>query len=107
MNSGREFMTPLVGSTWMNDALPDVMRTGVETATIEGLFDLSGRSDIAQSLCEMGIDCPDEELVVRRVLSATGKSKVYLNGSLSPLNGLRDIVTPLITGRVVNWPAAK
>lgn len=83
-------------------ATADVVRSGAETATIEGLFDLSGRSDIVKSLADMGIDCVDEGLVVRRILSAQGKSKVYLNGLLSPLTGLRDIVAPLIalTGQI-------
>lgn len=81
----------------------DVVRSGVETATIEGLFELENRPDIKQQLEAMGIECPDETLVVRRVLSSQGKSKVYLNGSLSPLTGLRDIVAPLIT---VTGPAA-
>ncbi len=84
-------------------AAADVIRSGVETATIEGLFDLSKRKDIVASLEAMGIETPDETLVVRRILSAQGKSKVYLNGSLSPLTGLRDIVAPLIT---VTGPAA-
>jgi DNA repair protein RecN (Recombination protein N) len=84
-------------------AATDVVRSGVETATIEGLFELDKRSDILQQLESMGIECPDKTLVVRRVLSSQGKSKVYLNGSLSPLTGLRDIVAPLIT---VAGPAA-
>lgn len=84
-------------------ATTDVVRSGVETATIEGLFELESRPDILKQLEEMGIECPDETLVVRRILSAQGKSKVYLNGSLSPLTGLRDIVAPLIT---VTGPAA-
>src|SRR5262249_51222049 len=84
-------------------AATDVVRTGVESATIEGLFDVSGRKDILELLGSMGIECPDDCLVVRRVLSSQGKSKVYMNGSLSPLTGLRDVVAPLIT---VTGPAA-
>ena len=83
----------------------DIVRSGVETATIEGLFDLSRRPDIAQTLESMGIDSPEGTLVVRRVISSQGKSKVYLNGSLSPLNGLRDIVAPLITVTGSSAPA--
>lgn len=75
----------------------DIVRSGVETATIEGLFDLSRRTDISETLGSMGIDSPDSTLVVRRIISAQGKSKVYLNGSMSPLNGLREVVAPLIT----------
>lgn len=81
----------------------EAIRSGAETATIEGFFDLSDRKDVLATLESMGIEAPDDTLVVRRILSNQGKSKVYLNGGLSPLNGLRDIVAPLIT---VTGPAA-
>lgn len=71
------------------------IRAGYEQASIEGSFDLSHRKDLKARLDEMGIPSEDDILVVRRVLSE-GKSRVYLNGSLSPLNSLRDLVSPLI-----------
>src|SRR5580698_8035263 len=73
----------------------DVVRSGVESASIEGLFDLSKRPDIVNTLETMGINCADDSLIVRRIISSQGKSKVYLNSVLSPLNGLRDVVAPL------------
>ncbi|MFP5519132.1 MAG: DNA repair protein RecN [Bdellovibrionia bacterium] len=74
----------------------DIIRTGAMRATIEGSFDLSTRPDIVQHLKEMGLELEEEILVVRRVISAGDKSKIYMNGSLSTLNNLRDIVAPLI-----------
>lgn len=75
----------------------DVVRSGVEQAVIEGFFDLSGRPDIMAHMEDLGLENSDETLVVRRIISTTGKSKVYLNGALSPLTSLRGIVAPLIT----------
>ncbi|MBX3021737.1 MAG: DNA repair protein RecN [Bdellovibrionales bacterium] len=75
----------------------DVVRSGVDHAVIEGYFDLSKRPDVLSALEEMGLDITDETLVVRRIVSAQGKGKVYLNGALSPLSSLRNIVAPLIT----------
>lgn len=75
----------------------DTVRTGVDSAIIEGLFDLSHRPDVIAALDEIGVDTSDEMLVVRRLVSAQGKGKVYLNGALSPLASLRSIVAPLIT----------
>ncbi|HWU44987.1 MAG TPA: AAA family ATPase, partial [Bdellovibrio sp.] len=74
----------------------DTIRTGASQATIEGSFDLSHRPDVVASLKDMGIEADEDVLVVRRVLSAGDKSKVYLNGSLSTLNSLRDVVAPLV-----------
>src|SRR6478609_8857043 len=73
----------------------DTIRTGSTQATIEGSFDISKRHDILNNLKEMGIDADEDILIVRRVLSTGDKAKVYLNGSLSTLNSLRDIVAPL------------
>jgi DNA repair protein RecN (Recombination protein N) len=75
----------------------DVVRGGVDSAVIEGYFDLSGRPDVLAELEEMGLEAGDETLVVRRLISVGGKGKVYLNGALSPLSCLRSIVAPLIT----------
>jgi DNA repair protein RecN (Recombination protein N) len=74
----------------------DTIRTGASQATIEGSFDISDRKDIVEALESMGISSDEHILIVRRVLSTGDKSKVYLNGSLSTLNSLRDIVAPLI-----------
>ena len=71
------------------------IRSGSTQASIEGSFDLRGRKDIQKHLAELGIETEDGSLVVRRVLSED-KSKVYLNGTLSTLNTLRDVVAPLI-----------
>lgn len=74
----------------------DTIRTGAQQATIEGSFDISKRPDIVEQLINMGIDHDEHTLIVRRILSAGDRSKVYLNGSLSTLNSLRDIVAPMV-----------
>lgn len=81
----------------------DTIRTGHQQAVIEGSFDLSHRKDIAQHLNELGIETEDFLLVVRRIISTGDKSRIYLNGHLSTLNTLRDIVAPLI--EVTGHPA--
>ncbi|MFN3455739.1 MAG: DNA repair protein RecN, partial [Pseudobdellovibrio sp.] len=46
---------------------------------------------------KLGIETDEDyQLIVRRIISAGDKSKVYINGVLSPLAQLRDIVAPLI-----------
>lgn len=75
----------------------DVVRSGVEQASLEGFFDLSERPDIIERVQEMGIEVLDDTLIVRRIISQGGKSRVYLNGALSPLTALRDLIAPLIT----------
>jgi DNA repair protein RecN (Recombination protein N) len=75
---------------------PDLIRSGKSSATIEGRFDLSDRADLLSMLKDYGVSVDDETLIVRRVLSNEDKSKVYLNGALSTVGQLREIVSPLV-----------
>jgi DNA repair protein RecN (Recombination protein N) len=77
-------------------ASSDIVRTGAKQAIIEGFFDLSDRPDIKDKLVAMGIDAEEDSLIVRRVIAVNGKSKVYLNGRLSTLSNLIQVVQPLI-----------
>lgn len=78
------------------------IRGGCEHATIEGSFDLGQRPDIRERLNEMGIES-DGTMVVRRIVANQGKARVYINGALSTLGTLRDVVSPLVevTGQAV------
>lgn len=77
-------------------ASSSIVRSGAKQASIEGLFDLNNREDIIFKLNEFGFDSDSKELIVRRLISAQGKSKIYLNGSLSTLTQLQAVVCPLI-----------
>lgn len=102
--AGKSILLKSLGLLMGDKAASESVRTGAEQAVIEGSFDLSGRADIRARLQDMGIEATDELLVVRRIVSVqTNKSRVYLNGSLSTLTSLRDVVAPLVevTGQAV------
>jgi DNA repair protein RecN (Recombination protein N) len=72
----------------------DLIRTGSDEAVVEAAFELNSHAPAAvrSILREQGIDLgPGEDLVVRRVISAGGKNKVYVNGSLATLATLSAI----------------
>lgn len=79
------------------------IRDGSEIATVEGFFELKSRKDLLQRILQSGFECPEKTLTVRRVISKDGKNRVYLNGHLSSLSDLKEIVSPLVevTGKVV------
>jgi len=80
------------------------VRTGRDQAVIEGSFDLAGRPDIGKHLHEMGIEVEDDHLIVRRIIASGGKGRIYLNGALSNLQDLREVISPLITVTGQNAP---
>lgn len=77
-------------------ASPEMIRPGQSQSIVEGCFDISKRKDLQSKLAEHGIDCDDDQLIIRRLISSEDKSRIYLNGTLSPLTTLRDLVAPLI-----------
>src|SRR5512147_977544 len=69
-------------------ASTDLVRTGSAEAVIEAAFELNGGGSASALaiLTDQGIEAAaGEDLIVRRVVSAAGKSKVYINGSLANL----------------------
>jgi len=59
------------------------VRNGEEQAIIEALFEIDpGHSQLLHLLREKGFDS-DGEIIIKRILSAKGRSRFYLNGSLS------------------------
>jgi DNA repair protein RecN (Recombination protein N) len=94
--AGKSILLKSLGLLMGEKAAAESVRKGSETAVIEGSFDLSTRPDINERLVEMGIEAPEDQMVVRRIVSTTNKSRVYINGALSTLAGLRDVVSPLL-----------
>ncbi len=64
----------------------DIIRSGSDEATVEALFD-SVPAGIKNILSDAGFPS-DDDLVIKRVLSRSGKNRIYLNGSLCPLTVL-------------------
>lgn len=94
--SGKSVLLKSLALLMGEKASADTIRTGCTQATVEGSFYLKHRPDLKKNLETLGIEADDNQLIVRRIISAGDKSKVYLNGVLSPLAQLREIVAPLI-----------
>lgn len=58
------------------------VRSGMDLAEVEALFELPANPELRHSLVEMGVEA-DDFLLIRRVLLKDGKSRFYLNGGLS------------------------
>lgn len=102
--SGKSVLLKSLALLMGEKASTDIIRTGSLQATVEGLFDLRDRPDIKNVLTSFSIDCEDDQLVVKRVIAQNDKSKVYLNGSLSTLSQLKEIVSPMIEVTGQNSP---
>ena len=72
-----------------------MVRTGEEKAVVEATFDISKEPQVQKILEEIGID-PDDELVIRREVTESGKGRARVNGSMVNLSDLQHLGEELI-----------
>ncbi len=73
-------------------AQSESVRTGADQAVVEALFEVEPGSDFSRRLERADVRCPDGELLVRRVVPRSGRSRVYLNGQLATLGMLTEVM---------------
>jgi DNA repair protein RecN (Recombination protein N) len=71
-------------------ASTEMIRTDEDAAVVEALFNIRDNPSIKMKLDALGLDGRDE-LMIRRVISRSGKNRVYINGSLATLSILSAI----------------
>lgn len=64
-------------------ASADVVRTGAERASVEGVFDVSAHPAIVSALAEQGIETEEGLLILRREVAAEGRNRAWINGAAS------------------------
>jgi DNA repair protein RecN (Recombination protein N) len=86
-------LTLLVGAR----ASVDLVRSDAEEAVVEAAFALPTTTPIIERLRETGSLGPREtELIIRRVVSRSGRNRIYVNGNLTPLHVLQSLAGTLI-----------
>jgi DNA repair protein RecN (Recombination protein N) len=59
----------------------DVIRTEADVATVEAVFDGAGHPGLAATLEAAGLGLDDDQLVIRRELSRSGRHRAFVNDS--------------------------
>jgi DNA repair protein RecN (Recombination protein N) len=77
--AGKSILVEAVGLLLGGRASGDLVRTGEDVATIEAIFESGG-----------------EEVLVRREITAQGRSRAYINGELATASALRDLSRRLV-----------
>jgi DNA repair protein RecN (Recombination protein N) len=93
--AGKSIVMDALGLILGDRANPELIRAGCEEATVEALFDLTGRADLQAGLSEAGFPA-GVELVLRRVVTRAGRSRAYVNGSLVTLAQLQPLAEKLV-----------
>src|SRR3954464_4956686 len=76
--AGKSILVGAVGLLLGGRASGDLVRTGEESATVEAIFESAG-----------------EDLLIRREVTAQGRSRAFINGELVTAGALKDLSTRL------------
>ena len=77
-------------------ASADMVRTGAERATVEGVFDVAAIRDVLDALDERGLEHEDGTLVLKREI-APGRARAWINGTPVTTSVLGEIGRLLVT----------
>lgn len=78
--AGKSIIVGALGLLLGERASADLIRTGADRATVEGVFDVADRPEIAALLDERGIDAEESLVVLKREIVA-GRARAWVNGT--------------------------
>ncbi|NKC13630.1 MAG: DNA repair protein RecN [Gammaproteobacteria bacterium] len=73
-----------------------MVRQGQSRAEVTALYDISTIAGVAQKLAALELNSADDDLHLRRTLSADGRSRAYINGQLVPVQMLKEVGAALV-----------
>lgn len=93
--AGKSIIVGAVSLLLGDRASADMIRSFEESATVEALFDIGEKDELKKKIRQMGFHV-GKELILKRIVSRTGKNRVYIDGQLATLGMLSAISESLI-----------
>jgi DNA repair protein RecN (Recombination protein N) len=93
--AGKTIIMTALGLLLGNRASPDLIRTGAKEAVVEGIFEIEGETPAPDAAEWLNEENP-RELIVRRVIAESGRTRVTLNDHLATVQALVRIGTSLV-----------
>lgn len=94
--AGKSIIVDALGLILGDRADSTMLRAGAERCEISATFDVSATPAVRELLETQAIPADDDEMLVRRILGADGRSRAFVNGSPVPLQALREIGEALV-----------
>ena len=85
--AGKSILVGAINLILGGRAASGLIRRGADEAEVQALFDAGGNQSIKAVLEEMGLE-PEEDVLIRRVLSQSGRNRIYINGNMATLGQL-------------------
>jgi DNA repair protein RecN (Recombination protein N) len=85
--AGKSILVEAVGLLLGGRASQDLVRTGEDVATVEAVFELPNQESVEGPGFRRGMT----EVVIRREITAQGRSRAFISGALATATALKDI----------------
>jgi len=79
--AGKSIIVGALGLLLGERASADLIRTGADRASVEGVFDITGQPEISALLDERGIDAEEPLVVLKREIASAGRARAWVNGT--------------------------
>ena len=90
--AGKSIIVGALGLLLGERASADLIRSGTDRATVEGVFEAGDRPELATLLDDRGIDSDDgDQVVLKREISANGRARAWVNGTTVTASVLAEI----------------
>jgi DNA repair protein RecN (Recombination protein N) len=89
--AGKSILVDALGLVLGDRATGAIVRPGAERAEVTASFETASVPQVRHRLAELDLDSPDEVCILRRTVSSDGRSRAFINGRPTPLQGLREI----------------
>ena len=93
--AGKSIIVGALGLLLGERASTDLIRTGADRASVEGVFDIGAHADLAALLDARGIDV-DESLVVLKREVTSGRARAWINGTAVSATVLAEVGRHLV-----------
>lgn len=94
--AGKSIIVGALGLLLGERASADLIRTGSDKATVEGVFDVAKLKGIAALADDHGIEVEDDTLVLKREIAANGRGRAWVNGATVTATVLAEIGRQLV-----------
>jgi len=94
--AGKSIIVGALGLLLGERASADLIRSGADKATVEGVFDVANVNGIVKLADERGIDVEDDTLVLKREIAAGGRGRAWINGAPVTATVLAEIGRQLV-----------
>lgn len=89
--SGKSIIVDALGLLLGGRTSAEMIRSGQQKAHVEGVFQVVAHKELFQTVESAGIEIDSKEIVVRRELTASGRSRAFINDQLTTVAFLREL----------------